>query len=292
MQATLRNIKARALKPAMQCNQNPWPFTLGVELTYVAADAAKQTKQADPNYRFTDWADFDAAKWRFKEELEAHGNKPRTFHTSTDCGCIEVATLPYVTWQAFSKTAMWYHHAAKRYGMGHTALHCAGGGAHIHVGLSDYENKDAICKAAFRDMYKRPYITRAFSYWADADNAPPLAHGEYERWSEKYRVIRCKGGINTLEFRCFQMPAKPQEHELHIAFVVAYMSYIETLAAGEAEPIRLPAPDKALEQWQQDSEAFISFVAALGLPAKQYRRYCKNIEYRAWYAGKHRTFSY
>jgi hypothetical protein len=291
----IRAIKVKALASTMAQTAVPFPHTLGVELTWVPPfplDAYGYARSTGEYY---------SSEYR-EQMLEAlRAGTVRTWSRDTDCGCVEIATNPCSDYTEFSSVAYYYDRIMRCVGFSNTAPEfCVGGGAHIHVGSEKLGH--TFTEYAAWDMYHRPYITRAFSYYADDENCAPLEKPQNRAArfgdidvSGKSNVLRRThyGHSGTLEFRCFQAPNNVREHELYIAFVVAYVSYVEgKMKAQDKTAPKYVKRDNPADQWQYDQRRFVELITELGLPVKRYRKYLRNIEHRAWFASQLKNFSY
>ena len=89
--------------------------------------------------------------------------------------------------------------------------------------------------------------------------------------------------FGTAEFRIFQAPNNPAEHELHINFALAYVEWAEAQAKVNkyAEAACMTAA-QVTEAWQLDrcKKEFSKFCGMIGLKSNRYKRYLANMERR------------
>jgi len=306
---TIRRTKLTPLPATMEQTAQPFPHTLGVELTWTAPFPVKYSGEHATDYYHMELyhrRTVNALVENMPDDIRA-----RYWRIDTDCGCVEIPTNPCSDYATFSASAGYLDKVIRSAGLSHTSQHTAGGGAHIHVGLSNFGySADMFTQTTLADMLYRPYISRAFSYFADSRNARPMQWADANIYGTQAKPkslldiqgrMDCAGncrilrtsyhGGGTLEFRCFQAPKQVKDYELYISFVIAYCAMIEKRIADNdySLPVYerdLPTGSRTTDNdWQYDTKRFLEFIAALGLPVKRYRKFAKNIQHRAWYAG-------
>lgn len=111
---------------------------------------------------------------------------------------------------------------------------------------------------------------------------PEEAYNFLLSYMDKSYGITPRQDKGTLEFRIFQAPNDPKEHDLHLNFALAYVEWAEAQAkVGKVpQPVIMTAAELKAYPLDKAKKQFIKFVGMIGLKTRPYRRYLKNMERR------------
>jgi hypothetical protein len=284
--------------------QEKLPYTVGVEFTFIAGGFDKGE---------IDIEDYARA---MRDPFRALLKRRETQHdrVTVDPDCIEIPSKIIESRKEFKSVAKAMHEVAGALNMiGHTDWH-GGGGAHIHVGFgckydahsyADSLKENTTVQKLLLDATHRPYINWAFTNPADTEGTKPatgvlndsmdnvdipyLEHSinEYARYMKDYRkeaaIVLCNlraRKIKLSEARQEYNPNNAYEHELHLDFVLAYLAHVDKY---ETLPEALFIERSEMKNHftaQGCKDSFMAFVSEIGLDAKKYKRYLKNIDRR------------
>jgi hypothetical protein len=280
----------------------PFKRKAGVELTWTAPVPHRRGYNADQlNGEFSTILDALYAKPGVNCYREVYA----------DPGCVEIPSHILYSWKDLEKFWNFWEPICEGLGLDKVPDHSTGGGGHIHIDCTEWEQ----IKVG-REIAARPYLSWVFlhpsddingqsiAYWMasqfssdDGDNIPfwmnpgLTAQGWKNRQGQvingfmssfRPRSHECKStvinmsGSQGLEFRAFTGAYDLEEQYLHMAFLQRYVDWVLSKKTAEVPWANKREARSFLESWRnydRCEDAFFDLILELGLDPKAYQDY-------------------
>jgi hypothetical protein len=282
----------------------PFARKAGVELTW---SAPKLPEAARRNM------DEDEMNERFVDILQCyHAKRGENVYKTVYCdpGCVEIPSPILYSWKELEKFWNFWEPICEGHGLLRAPEHSTGGGGHIHISATEWEQ----IKIG-RDIASRPYLSWVFLHPSDDINATTIANWMDVRWdNERYqmpqwmepgltqkgwkeRAGRNYGQYNQcykeqyhghkesvvsmsndqgIEFRAFSGAVDLHEQLLHMAFVQRYVDYCSNQPTADVPWKNKFEAAQFLASWKNYDKcelAFMDLILDLGLDPKAYHEF-------------------
>lgn len=264
----------------------PWKYKAGVEMTF-----QRPVKTARG---FLRWSQFDSLYdvRKARDLIPDH----LVYKIEIDPDCIETPTRILTSWSDAEYTITAILNCARRLELiAKNKRFSTGGGGHVHASGMCPLTKYAI----IRDMQNRPYVPWFFADPDTTNQANSIPSYNCNLLSKKWSQIEAHprahyytpkfmhtsmSYLDTIEFRFFDCFMEYQRYEESLAFVQAYVKWIDALVKkGKKFGVTIHNRQDLLRKYNdyvRCLEEFQMLIENIGLPWTRYKHYISNLDER------------